>query len=171
MWLFNIVGKAPLFTNMSLIYSDSFHDDEDLCNILAALQLGSCITSVAIPQAAVRDTSTRVTQAASTRQHAPNETPADRSSLVLYDHLRTPVADPVGKYPHICSLFCILLIIFVVSVLTQPDSIPGGIYNVLSGKRTGVRNTWCILGASHQVLVTNCCNFLQGRCQRCISRC
>jgi hypothetical protein len=111
-WLFNTVGKAPLFTNMSLIYSDSFHNDEDLCNILAALQLGSRPTSVAIPQAAVRDTSTRVTQAASTRQHAPNETPADRSSLVLYDHLRTPVVDPVGKYPHICSLFCILLIIF-----------------------------------------------------------
>ncbi|KAI0281133.1 hypothetical protein BGY98DRAFT_932225 [Russula aff. rugulosa BPL654] len=50
---------------MSLIYSDSFQDDEDLCNILAALQLGSR------PMTVVRDPGPQavVTQAAMSTQH------------------------------------------------------------------------------------------------------
>jgi hypothetical protein len=35
----------PVPSNMPLLYSDAFQDDEDLCNILATMQLGNRPTS------------------------------------------------------------------------------------------------------------------------------
>jgi hypothetical protein len=43
---------------MSLIYSDAFQDDEDICNILAALRLSDRSSAGATPQTLSRSTTT-----------------------------------------------------------------------------------------------------------------
>ena len=121
---------------MSLIYGDSFQDDEDLCNILKALQLGSGLTS------AVRDPDPVVAQAARSTQCVYNETRAGRPSLALHDQPLAPIA---GSSSKLSTPKLMLLMIFIISGPVPLASIPDGGYSVLLGKRTGVRNTWYIL--------------------------
>jgi len=78
---------------MHLIYNDALQDDEDLCNILAALQLESHPTSV------IRDPDTVVAQAARSTLNVCNDTPARRPSLASHDQPLAPITGPSGKYP------------------------------------------------------------------------
>jgi hypothetical protein len=124
-------GKAhhlPYSPTMSLIYSDSFQDDEDLCNILAALQLGSR------PMTVVRDPGPQavVTQAAMSTQHVRSEAPV-------------PIAGPSGKCLRIHSYSCLILILLMTVVILGQTSSPDRVYVVSSGKRTGVKNSWYVL--------------------------
>ena len=121
---------------MHLIYSDSFQNDEDLCRVLAALQLGSHPTSASY------DPDTGVTQAGWSTQRVCN---AGGPSLTLHDKTPALMGGPSGKYLPIHSMFCVLLTIFVVSGTMQKESIPDGVYCISLGMRMGVMNTWCVL--------------------------
>jgi hypothetical protein len=88
---------------MSLIYGDSFQDDEDLCNILAALHLESR------PVSADRDLGTVVAYAASgSSQHTHKETPASRlgASLAFHNQPLGPNTRPSSEY--LLYPFCVL---------------------------------------------------------------
>ena len=76
---------------MHLIYNDLLQDDKDLCNILAALQLGSRPTSP------IHDPDTVVAQVRSTL-NVSNDPPARRPPLALHDQPLAPIAGPSGKY-------------------------------------------------------------------------
>jgi hypothetical protein len=74
---------------MSLIYSDSFQDDEDLCNVLAALRFGCRATSFYDPGTVVDKGAGNIY----------DETPASGPSLSLHNQPSASIASPVGKYP------------------------------------------------------------------------
>ncbi|KAF8503806.1 hypothetical protein F5888DRAFT_1631681 [Russula emetica] len=98
---------------MPLIYSDSFQDNEDLCNILAALQIRSH------PMSAVRDPGGVVAQVAGSTHRVRNETPTGSPPWALHDDKPLP---PITE-----------------RVWLEP--VPDGIDNISSGEQTGVRNT------------------------------
>jgi hypothetical protein len=84
---------------MSLIYGDSFQDDEDVCNLLAALQLHSrpTATSTTVPQVDTRGASTSE-RARHPLQNDLNVTrSAPTSSPTAHVQPLVPVAGPTGK--------------------------------------------------------------------------
>jgi len=75
---------------MPLLYSDAFQDDEDLCNILTAIQLGNRPTSDTAAQThppnPVNRTSTMVTQQEMTQhQESSPVTAANSPHLLVHD--------------------------------------------------------------------------------------
>jgi hypothetical protein len=91
--------------NMSLIYGDAFQGDEDLCNILSALHLGShpaSVTAATPPRAA--PASTVIAQVARNTREVHNESPIGISLSALRNPPLAPISSPAGKYSPIHSI-------------------------------------------------------------------
>ena len=158
---------------MPLIYGDSFQDDEDLVNILAALRVSNQLSANPTPQTLACSSPTMpVTATPSTRVLAPilqhqtqmqqdrsDSTPsAGRPQSQMLDQSRVTDVRTPGKcffiIPGISSVFKAVMFDLAAPVLPSPAPAPApvariptsvpqeNLYNVYSGKRTGVRNTW-----------------------------
>jgi hypothetical protein len=140
-----------IFTNMLLllIYRDLFQDDKDLCRVLAALQLGSHVTSVTIPQATACDLRTVVGRTAGSTSYA---TPASGPSSALHDQPPASIASPPGKYPYLSSKTGVTNV-HCCAVHIRQDPIPNSVYRESLGKRTGIMDTWYVLQALMSTLL------------------
>lgn len=133
------VDKAPPSLNMPLIYGDSLRDDEDICNILAAFQLGS---------ASIDSTAQRHSRAATAANNGNSQgpgtvLPAARPHPTVHDQPSALVTELEGKHlPIFRSLSC-LTCIAIVPALPAPGP-QGDSYDVSSGRRTGIRDTWYV---------------------------
>ena len=164
-WLLLLL--SPSF-NMSLIYSDSFRDDEDLCNVLAAFQLGdrpaadtslptssshttrlpnTCQSSGVVVNDIYSNSTTQDRR--SPRQERVPKTPAVQSPSLVPLQRRAPNDEPPSKYLELLILFHLAIndnTAFTVRAKDRPTSNnQNPVYNVASGKCTGIRNTWYIV--------------------------
>ncbi|KIM89859.1 hypothetical protein PILCRDRAFT_84703 [Piloderma croceum F 1598] len=124
---------------MPLIYGDSFQDDEDVCNMLAAMRLSNSQSSDTSVQHNPPSPVTRRSMAVVSND------PVNRISTVVAEQERpghqqesdsAPAAggpcSPIRERPSVSTP--------APAAIVQQDP-----YNVMSGKRTGVRETWHVI--------------------------
>jgi hypothetical protein len=163
---YDISGKAPLhlcFSPLTMsgpyVYSDSFQDDRDLCNILGAIRLDSGPPTVTQSgtTASFPARSDHVAASAANINTQPARSTAStagRPLLATRNQAAEAVPGLVGKYQSI-YFNDRAKIVYVVTEATPPAPVVSdGFYNVLSGTRTGIRETWYVL-QSRQELLTN----------------
>jgi len=139
---------SPSSYAMPFMYSDSFQDDNELCNILAAIQLSNRSPAPAITPSPGSPVSPSQEQSLTSNINPPTlaTTPVSPTSIhvpsspVSHKHERRP-GPSVNP-----------LALATAPVLPGPVQSPGTqqdntIYNVYSGKRTGLRETWCVESA------------------------
>lgn len=128
---------------MLLFYADSLRDDEDISKLLAALQIGdasplptppptaaSSAAAVRNPGTVVSDDGDRNRTCINNANNSGSIPQQARSTASLAVSRRPPAQAPLPAHSSSATR-------------PHPPVLQNDVYNVTSGKRTGVRETWC----------------------------